>query len=70
MSGSSWEMRGIDPRTSRMLSERSSIWATIPWLKIVEEGFVSVGKQEVKIFLWRYFLYKISIFSIFLKKVK
>ena len=28
------EMRGIDPRTSRMLSERSTIWATSPshWL--------------------------------------
>ena len=25
------EMRGIDPRTSRMLSERSTIWATPPW---------------------------------------
>ena len=24
------EMRGIDPRTSRMLSERSTIWATSP----------------------------------------
>ena len=23
-------MRGIDPRTSRMLSERSTIWATSP----------------------------------------
>ena len=26
------EMRGIDPRTSRMLSERSTIWATSPFL--------------------------------------
>ena len=53
---SSWvtldlEMRGIDPRTSRMLSERSTIWATSPWFKTVEEAFVSVGKQEVKIFI-------------------
>jgi hypothetical protein len=24
-------MRGIDPRTSRMLSERSTIWTTSPW---------------------------------------
>ena len=24
------EMRGIDPRTSRMLNERSTIWATSP----------------------------------------
>ena len=53
---SSWvtldlEMRGIDPRTSRMLSKRSTIWATSPWFKTVEEAFVSVGKQEVKIFI-------------------
>ena len=53
---SSWvtldlEMRGIDPRTSRMLSERSTIWATSSWFKTVEEAFVSVGKQEVKIFI-------------------
>ena len=27
------EMRGIDPRTSRMLSERSTIWATSPLRK-------------------------------------
>jgi hypothetical protein len=26
------EVRGIDPRTSRMLSERSTIWATPPWM--------------------------------------
>ena len=24
------ELRGVDPRTSRMLSERSTIWATPP----------------------------------------
>ena len=24
------ELRGIDPRTSHMLSERSTIWATAP----------------------------------------
>ena len=29
------EMRGIDPRTSRMLSERSTIWATSPWLVLL-----------------------------------
>ena len=63
------EMRGIDPRTSRMLSERSTIWATSPWFLTIEEAFVSVGKQEVKIFLGRYFLYKTSIFSSFLKKI-
>ena len=27
------EMRGVDPRTSRMLSERSTIWATSPLRK-------------------------------------
>ena len=26
------EVLGIDPRTSRMLSKRSTIWATPPWL--------------------------------------
>ena len=26
------EMPGIDPGTSRMLSERSTIWATPPWI--------------------------------------
>ena len=62
------EMRGIDHRNSRMLSERSTIWATSPWFQIVEEAFVSVDKQEVKIFLGRYFLYKTSVFSSFLKK--
>ena len=25
------EMRGIDPRASHMLSERSTTWATPPW---------------------------------------
>ena len=41
------KMRGFAPRTFRMLRERSTIWATSPWLKTVEEAFVSVGKQEV-----------------------
>ena len=27
----SMEMRGVDPRASHMLSERSTIWATPPW---------------------------------------
>ena len=63
------EMQGIDTRTSRMLSERSTNWATSPWFKTVDEAFVSVGKQEVKIFHGRYFLYKISIFSKFLNTI-
>ena len=50
------EMRGIDPRTSRMLSERSTIWATSPWFITVEEAFVSVGKQEAIFFSWKVFL--------------
>ena len=62
-------MRGIAPRTSRTLSERSTIWATSPWFITVEEAFVSVGKQEVINFLGRYFLYKISIFSSFWRKL-
>ena len=28
------EMRGIDPRASHMLSERSTTWATPPWGKL------------------------------------
>ncbi len=32
------EVRGIDPRTSRMLSERSTIWATPP----VEENWLQL----------------------------
>ena len=31
------EMPGIDPGTSRMLSERSTIWATPPSLELVFE---------------------------------
>ena len=31
------ETRGIDPRTSHMLSERSTIWATSPVLKVLEQ---------------------------------
>ena len=50
MSGSSLQIGGIEPRTSRMLSKRSTIWATSPWFNIVQEAFVSVGKQEVKTF--------------------
>ena len=45
------EMRGIDHRNSRMLSELSTIWATSQWFKTVEESFVSVGEQEAKFFL-------------------
>ena len=45
------EMRGIAPRTSRMLSELSTVWATSQWFKTVEESFVSVGEQEAKFFL-------------------
>ena len=63
------EIRGMCPRTSRMQSERSTIWATSPYFTTVEEAFVSVGKQEVIKILGRYFLYKTSIFSNFLKKV-
>ena len=63
------EKRGIDPRTSRMLSARSTIWATSTWFITIEEAFVSVGKQEFKIFLGWYFLYKTSIFSSFWRKL-
>ena len=36
------EVRGIDPRTSRMLSERSTIWATPPDINFALE----VSTQE------------------------
>ena len=32
----SMEMPGIDPGTSRMLSERSTIWATPPWRSVLD----------------------------------
>ena len=63
------EIRGINPRTSRMQSQRSTIWATSPWLQTVEEAFVSVGKQEVKIPHGRCFLYKTSIKVVFWRKL-
>ena len=62
-------MRGIDPRTSRMLSGRSTICATSPWFITVEKVFVSVGKQEVKIFLGRYFLYETQYSVVFWRKL-
>ena len=31
------EVQGIDPRTSRMLSERSTIWATPPTWHLMNE---------------------------------
>ena len=38
------EMSGIDPRTSQMQREHSTIWATSPLFRTVEEAFVSVAK--------------------------
>ena len=52
-----------------MHSQRSTIWATSPWLQTVEEAFVSVGKQEVKIPHGRCFLYKTSIKVVFWRKL-
>ena len=69
MSDSSFGDAGHRSHTSCMQSELSSTWATSPWFITVEEAFVSVGKQEVKIFLGRYFLYKTSIFSSFWRKL-
>ena len=41
----SLEMPGIDPGTSHMLSERSTIWATPPWgLTPTGKGELSTGK--------------------------
>ena len=36
------EMRGIDPRTSRMLSERSTIWATSPFMIFLRKAFTNL----------------------------
>ena len=36
------EMPGIDPGTSRMLSERSTIWATPPWYHVKKCSFWTV----------------------------
>ena len=45
------EMPGIDPRTSRMQREHSTIWAASPYFITVEEAFVSVAKHfRLKIF--------------------
>ena len=52
-------MLGIDPRNSRMQSERSTIFIT------VEEALISVGKQEFTIFLGRYFFYTFQYLVVF-----
>ena len=43
------EVRGIDPRASRMLSERSTIWATPPTLELrVHKSLYNPYKKAVK----------------------
>ena len=39
------ENRGIDPRTSRMLSARSTIWASSP-LRVMENYFYNIKHLE------------------------
>ena len=47
------ELQGIDPRTSHMLSERSTIWATAPddslEYRIAEVTFPSARKRNCQI---------------------
>ena len=62
-------MRGIDPRTSRKLSELSTIWATSQRFKTVEESFVSVGEQEAKIFLEEFFCIRLQYSVVFWRKL-
>ena len=45
-SGGLVEMRGIDPRTSRMLSERSTIWATSPFDVVLLNIYITVKEQR------------------------
>ena len=43
------EMQGIDPRTSHMLSERSTIWATSPcYAKLTDLSFLFKKVLQVK----------------------
>ena len=42
-------MRGIDPRTSRMLSERSTIWATSPRVHPVGMGNGILQGQQLEL---------------------
>ena len=57
----SLELRGIDPRTSHMLSERSTIWATAPYDKTTAKLIINtVSKcQAIRIS----YIYVASIFS-------
>jgi hypothetical protein len=45
------EMRGIDPRTSRMLSERSTIWATSPYISEPIMFQKARDYEQVRVFL-------------------
>ena len=54
-------MQGIDPRTSRMLSERSTIWATSPhvhFLKLFNPLIFNPPRKHIirKIFSYLYYI--------------
>ena len=40
------EMRGIEPRTSRMQSERSTIWATSPFVSSVVKAIIDAESKR------------------------
>ena len=43
------EMRGIDPRSSRLRNERSTFWATSPLMKLVDNDIWSHSSVNAKI---------------------
>ena len=51
----SLEMPGIDPGTSRMLSERSTIWATPPWILGTKLENLNSDFNLLKLFKIEYF---------------
>ena len=51
----SLEMPGIDPGTSRMLSERSTIWATPPWILDTKLENLNSDFNLLKLFKIEYF---------------
>ena len=67
-------MRGIDPRTSRMLSERSTIWATSPQrlqtlkIKKNKKKFLNAGFSQNNVFYKQ--IFNESTWQLFICKKK